>query len=198
MSVSTTNFLNVYEILNSSEEDNIFLDGYSLPESIYFEIKKMNNHLSYNTSVMTALSGESITTCLEHIILYTCEALNKGHSKAEIREMIADVFSSQYSKDAPHLLLGRCSILNNVASVQREDFNTKAFVYVNLLNPVIDEEDDSNFAVWLLLQEAITNYLLMKDTTAEKVMVLAKMNNLEGSACEVIPFTFRQGASNEN
>ena len=153
-------------MLAMTEEDTLDVAGYHFNAKEFLAIKRMNNLLSTELGLLCRVNPIEHHEALLLVVNTVVSRLLKRIPRATVSKAICEAYSNFRSYDAyyassPHKHLGRSEIdrswpigLYSIATPTQQ-------VLTNIILPVLDDNDENIDGLWLLLQEALTAWLMM-------------------------------------
>ena len=153
-------------MLAMTEEDTLDVAGYHFKSKDFLAIKRMNNLLKTELGLLCRVSSLEHHDALLLVVNTVVSRLLTRIPRAAVSKAICEAYSNfrdydAYYASSPHAHLGRGEIDRSFPVGLYSLATPTQQVLTNIVLPVLDDNDENLDGMWLLLQEALTAWLMM-------------------------------------
>ena len=151
--------------LGMDEEAMIDVAGHQFNAHDFMTIKRMNSMLSQEIGLLCRVSAMEHHTALLLVVNTVVTRLLTRIPRDTVSKAICEAYSNlrdydAYYSSSPHAHLGRGEIDRSFPIGLTMISTPQQYVLTNIILPVLNDEDTLD-GLWLLLQEALTAWLMM-------------------------------------
>ena len=150
-----------YPMLTTTSDDTIMVAGSVVNLHHYIQIKRMNHLLNTEVGIMLNISDLRVAECYQIIAKIVIEKLKTRMPINTLDELLGTYWQNfnDYKGDSIHQHFGRDLIDYSWDLPTQTSFDAYAFVNINILNKIL-QEDDAIEPFILILQESLYNLFI--------------------------------------